>query len=347
MISEPEVKKPIKIGAIVPLTGKSASYGQKMRKGIDLAVEDANEKLEKVKIEVIYEDTQGDPTASVSAATKLVKVDRVQGILSILSGVSGAIAPVVQKEGVPLFVFSLASNVTDIGDFIFQPHALASDEGIADADFLMAQGAQRVAILYGSSDSGISMSRSFETTFDGEVVLSEMYTTGNQDFRTFLVKIKEANPDWLYLPGYDIEVARILKQSREVDFNVPVLSVQGVNSQALLDIAGQLAEGLIYSTAVLDPDESDPAIADIFKRYKERYGEEVNIYGGEAYDAVMLFAEVVKDGVEDTEIIRDRIAATQGFKGVSGTITFDEKRHVAKKFGYFTVKNGQFVPYEE
>lgn len=344
---EPAAREVIKIGVISALSGKYASYGEKMRKGIDLAIEDANKKLEKVRLEAIYEDTQADPTASVSAATKLIEIDNVKAILTIFSGVSGAVAPVAQEAKVPLFVLTLASDITDVGNFIFQPHALSSDEGIADANFLMDKGVQKVAILYGSSDSAVSMSESFDEAFKGEIVFSDMYQKGNQDFRTFIAKIKQVKPDWLYLPAYDVELGYILKQAREVSLDVPALSVQGVNSQALLDIAGEAAEGLIYSTAVLDPDKSDLLIADIFRRYQERHGEEINIYAGESYDAVMLFAEVVKDGAQDTEVIRSRLAATKNFKGVSGVITFDEKRHTAKRFDYFIVKNGQFVPYED
>jgi branched-chain amino acid transport system substrate-binding protein len=174
-----------------------------------------------------------------------------------------------------------------------------------------------------------------------------MYTKGSQDFRTQLLKIKKFNPSWLYLPGYDTEVGYIIKQAKELGINANFLSVEGVNSQTLLNITGDLANGLIYSTAILDPDKSDATIQDIFARYQKKYGEEVNFYAGEAYDAIVLFAGVVKDGAKDTQVIRDRMAAVKNFKGISGVITFDEQRHTVKKFGYFIIKNGQFVPYEE
>jgi len=347
-ISKKPSEEVVKIGVILPLTGKYISYGERTAKGIDLAVEEVN-KDEEI-IQIIYENSEGDSTKGVTAAHRLIDVERVPVLITQLSGVSSAIAPIAQEKKVVLFGLTLTPGFTEIGDYIFRNRGDAVEEGKVIGEFALNHEYKKVAVLYKNNPTGIGEAEGFKEVFEkggGEIVFFEAYEKGEKDFRTALLKIKEANPELIVASSRDKELPLILKQALELGLNQQFFSTQGIDSESFLETAGSLAEGLIYTRAVVYEDSAEPAVQAALKAYRERYNENMNLYAADAYDVIKILGQVIKNGARTSEEIKNALMLVKDFPGVSGPITFNEVGDCPKEYKLFTVKNGEFVPYEE
>lgn len=212
-------EKEIKIGAILPLTGDAAKYGESAKRAIDLAVEEINSTggIKGSKIKVIYEDDQALPEKGVSAIQKLITVDKVHVVIGAMpSSVTLAMAPIAEKNKVVLF--SPASSnpkITEAGDYIFRNDVSDIFEGgkMADETWQRLK-FRKAAVLYINNDYGVGIKDVFVyrfTVLGGEIVATENFEQGTTDFRTQLTKIKQGNPEAVYIVGYKEQI-QILKQ---------------------------------------------------------------------------------------------------------------------------------------
>ncbi len=165
--------------------------------------------------------------------------------------------------------------------------------------------------------------------------------------RTALLKIKEASPELIVVPSRDKELPLILKQAQELGLNQQFFSTQGIDSKSFLEAADSLAEGLIYTRAVVYEDSAEPSVQAALEAYREKYNEYMNLYAADAYDVIKILGQIIKNGAKTSEKIKDALMLVKDFSGVSGPITFNEVGDCSKEYKLFTVKNGQFVPYEE
>ena len=347
-LQKPKEEGVITIGAILPLSGKHASYGERTQKGIELALEETNKEKEIIK--VIYEDSEGNSVKGATAAHKLVDVERVSVLITQLSGVSSAIAPIAQEKKVVLFGLTLTPNFTEIGDYVFRNRGDAIEEGKTIGKFALDHGYKKAAILYKNNPTGIGEAEGFKEVFEnegGEITFYENYEKGEKDFRTSLLKTKESQAELIVCPSRDQELALILRQARELGLDQQIFSTQGIDSQSLLENAGTLAEGLLYTRAVVYEESADPEVQAALKAYREKYDENMNLYAADAYDVVKILGQIAEDGVTTPEKIKKNLMKIRDFPGVSGLITFNEKGDCPKEYKVFTVKNGKFVPYEE
>ncbi len=345
---KPTTEEVIKIGAILPLTGKNASYGERTQRGIELALEEVN-KEEKI-IEVIYEDSRGDLKEAASAAQKLINIDKVQVLFSQLSGVSQAIAPIAQENKIILFGFTSTPGFTKQGDYIFSNRGDATNIGKRLGEFAIEKEYKKAAIVYLNNETHKGIEEGFREIFennDRSVVISELHEKTETDFRTILTKIKAAQPQVILFSSRDKYVAMMLVQARELGLDQQVLSVQGIDSKSFLEIAQHTAEGIIYAQTIVYEDITNPELQETLKEHQNRYGEPMSLYAANSYDVVKLLAKIVKTGIKTSPAIKIALLETRDFPGISGDITFDETGNVHKENKLFTVKNGQFVPYEE
>lgn len=345
---KPTGEEPIKIGAILPLSGKNVSYGERTQKGIELALAEVNKEKEVIK--VIYEDSKGDSTTGVNAAHKLIDVDKVSVLLVQLSEISEAVAPIAQENKTLLFGFTLTPDFTKIGEYIFRNRGDALEEGKSIGKFILDKGYKKAAVLYKNNSTGIGEAEGFKKAFEegeGGIVFFESYKVGETDFRTPLLKIKEANPEIIVCPARDKDIPLILRQAKELGLNQQFFSTQGIATRSLLEDAGSLVEGLLYAESVIYEESTSPDVQAALKAYKEKYNENMDLYAGDAYDVIKVLGYVIKTGATTQEKIKEGLKKIKDFPGVSGPITFNEFRDIPKEYRIFTVKNGQFVPYEE
>lgn len=340
----------IVIGEFGSLTGTTATFGISTKNGIDMAVDAINKSggLLGKKVRVIVEDDQGKPEEAQTVVTKLITKDQVVGILGeVASSRTMAAAPVAQQNMIPLITPSSTNpKVTQIGDYIFRVCFLDPFQGLVMAKFVNnTLKLKNVAILRDiKNDYSVGLADFFTQNFKsmgGNVVANESYSEGDTDFSAQLTSIKAKNPQAVILPGYYTEVGLVVRQARKLGLNVPFVGGDGWDSPKLIEIGGDALEGSYYANhiAVSDP---DPTIQKFVAEYKARYSQTPDALAGLAYDAAnILFDAIKRANTTDGPKVRDAIAATKDFAGVTGRITIDQDRNAVKPAVILQVKNGQ------
>lgn len=342
----------IVIGEYGSLTGDKATFGISTRNGIDMAVDAINEAggvLGK-KLRVIVEDDQGRPEEAQTVVTKLITRDNVVAVLGeVASSNSLAAAPVAQQNQIPMISPSSTNpEVTQKGDYIFRVCFIDPFQGFVMAKFAAESlRIQRVAILRDiKNDYSVGLSDVFTENFTkmgGTIVADESYSAGDTDFNAQLTAIKAKNPQAIYVPGYYTEVGLIARQEKRLGLTVPLLGGDGWDSPALMGIGGDALNGSFLSNHYSTEDPS-PAIQKFVADYKARFNEVPDALAGLAYDSAMVLADAIRRaGTTDGPALRDAIAATKDFAGVTGNITLDENRNASKPAVVLEIKDGKFV----
>lgn len=346
--------KEIKIGAILPLTGDGAKYGEEAKNGIDLALEEINAKggINGRKIKIIHEDDQGTSSAAVSVLNKLVTVDKVPVIIGTMySSTMLAVAPIAENKKVILISPSASSpEITVAGDYIFRNWPSDIYEGGEMAKFAYEKlGLQKIGILTVNIDYGLGLAKVFEkvfTEYGGDVIAIEKYDQGATDFRTQLSKIKTQIPEALYLPGYYKEIALILRQANELGLNIRFLSCVGFDNPKALELAEEAAEGVIFARPAYDPESKNEIVVSFVQSFKSKYGLAPGTYAAHAYDAFKIIAGAIQRGGYQAEGIKEALYDIKDFPGVAGKTSFDENGDVVKPIQIMAVRKGKFVKYE-
>ena len=344
-----EESNTIKIGGIFPLSGDVAVYGVECRNGVEMAIseinanggvkfveEDANGNPVEVykMIELVAEDDEGNPEKSVNAYKKLVTKDKVNTIVgSLTSGCTAAITSLAQAQKV-LMVAPAATmtSITDAGDYVFRACFIDPFQGTVGGKFAAENlGKSKAAVLYDiTNDYSVGLYTNFKVAFEaagGKVVAEESYAKGDMDFNAQLTKIKNANPDVVYLPDYYATVALIAKQLRAQGINTPIVGADGWDG--LTENAGDEVLNGYYSNHYAE-DSDSPAVQKFVGSFKAKYNKSPNSFAALGYDSVyMLKDAILKAGTTDGEKVRAAFETTDG-DYVTGHITFDEKRNPVK-----------------
>ncbi|MFH1900218.1 MAG: ABC transporter substrate-binding protein [Patescibacteria group bacterium] len=345
---EAQEKEVIKIGAILPLTGKGASQGAEMQNGIRLAEEKINS-AEKI-VEIIYEDEKCDPKEAVSAyqALRLKEVKFIIG--AACSPSTLAIAPLAEKDKVVLITpGSSADDISQAGDFIFRNQVLVSQKEKKLADITVKKFNSLATIYDQTNDARILGEKVVVDIFrtSGKNVLArEGFGKNAVDFKTEIQKIKQKNPEVIFISAQTSQVTTILKQMKELKISSQVILEEGVATDPVfLEVAGNLADGIIFSGT----DFSRKINPEFWDLYNNKFGKNPNIYAGQSYDCLMILANIIKEKCKtgDSVCVKDELYKVKNYPGVSGLTTFDENGDVIKPIVIKVIKNGQFVPYEE
>ncbi len=341
----------IKIGEFASLTGSEATFGQSSHQGTQLAVDAINAAggvLGK-PLELITEDDLSQAGQPAVAVRKLIASDSVVAVLGeVASSRSLEAAPICQEYKVPMISpASTNPRVTQVGDYIFRVCFIDPFQGTVMADFaLNTLHLKSVAVLSDvRSDYSLGLARFFKERFvsaGGRIVADENYSGGDKDFSAQLTSIKAANPDGVFVPGYYTEVGLIALQSRQLGLSVPMFGGDGWESSSLVPIGGQALEGDYFSTH-FSPDDSSPMVQSFVKAYTQRYGQIPDAMAALGYDSAFLLADAIKraGGAEGSKL-RDALAATTNFPGVTGSITMDSHRDASKPAVILTISGGHF-----
>ena len=342
----------IKIGEFASLTGKEATYGQTAHKGTQQAIDEVNAAGGVLgrKLELLVEDDQSKPGEAATIAKKFISRDKVVAILGeITSGRTLEAAPIAQNAKIPLISpGATAPEVTARGNYIFRVCFIDSFQGTVMAKFARhSLKLRRVALLSSvSSAQSVALSKFFRQRFaddGGTVVLEQKYSEGEKDFRAQLTAIKAAGVEGIFVPGYYAEAALICKQARDLGMAQPLFGVDGWESQELINIGGKSVEGAYFSTHY-SPASKDPLVVSFNERFTKRWGSGSDALSALGYDSAMLLVDAIRRaGTTDGPKLRDALAATKNFKGVTGVITLDEQRNPTKSAVVLQVKDGKFV----
>lgn len=345
----------INIGAIFPLTGGSAFQGNSFRQGIELAFAEINEQggVAGKKLNVIFEDDKGIPAEGVNAAEKLITQDKVSAILgNFNSSVTLAVRAVTEREKVvQLTPGSTADEITEPGHpYMFRNLMPNSFQGPELAKYAFnVLNLKNIAIIAENTDYGRSGQEQFQKTIEelgGTIVAVEFYNHGDTDFYAQLTKMKNLNPDAIFISGLITEGAQILKQARDIDLKTQWLGMGGFTNDSFPELAEGAAEGMIH-VSYFEPGayEYFPDSREFVENYNRVYGQNPDMYAANAYEAVYILAEAIRiAGSGDREAIREAMTQIKDLPGVCGPTTFDENGQAKKGLLFVRIENGKRVP---
>jgi branched-chain amino acid transport system substrate-binding protein len=273
---------------------------------------------------------------------KLIKQNGVKAVIGeVASSRSLAAAPVCQSSQVPM-LSSASTNpkVTQVGDYIFRACFIDPFQGSTMAKFAFnTLKTRRYAILTDSkNDYSVGL-----TQFFREIITEESYAEGDIEFKAQLTSIKGHNPDAIYVPGYYTECSLIARQARELGLNAPLLGGDGWDSPKTVEIGGKAVEG-VYFTNHYSDEEQRPEVLKFINGYKAKNGGRVpDAMAVLGYDSMKLMADAItRAGSTDGAKIRDALATTKDFPGVSGKITIDKERNAQKAIVVLRIQDGRF-----
>lgn len=328
----------LKIGIVSPLTGATATFGQENVKGIKLAYE----KLKKApgkKFELAIEDDKSEAIESTVATRKLLSVDKVSVMIGTpTSSLALASAPIVQQAKIP-YINPAATNerVTLVGNYITRTCFTDNFQGVVMAKFAVntLKKTKGLILVENTSDYSKGLAKAFTEEFTklgGKMASNDelTYAAKDTDYQSLLRKVKRANPDFIFIPGYYVEAALIVKQARALGITAIFLGGDGWASPKLFDIAGSAVKGS-YISNHFAPDDKSPVVQNFVKDYEKAYGTKPDSFAALGYDSLGIVADAINKAKSTNPTdIRDALVATRNYQGVTGTITFDKNRNPTK-----------------
>ena len=330
---------PIRIGAFFSTTGNEAGFGISSMNGLRLAIEEINAAGGVLgrPLEVVAEDDQSQADRASFAVQKLINHDHVDVVLGEVSSTrSIAGGEIAQGARVPMLSPSSTNpKVTETKEYVFRACFIDPFQGYAMATFAFAHlHARTAAILTDKeSDYSVGLARWFRERFErlgGRVLDEQFYDADDTDFKTPLNTLVAQSPDVLFVPGDYGQVGVIVRQARQAGYDKPLLGGDGWDSPRLVEIGGKALSNA-YCSVHVDLHSSDPRVKHFVEGYRSRFGHAPDSLGALAYDSVHLLADAyARAGDTDKEKLRDALATTEGFRGVTGVITMTADRDPVK-----------------
>ena len=342
----------IKVGEFASLTGKEATFGISSHEGTLLAVEQINAAggVLGEKIDLHTEDDLSKAGEPATVVNKLISRDGVVAMLGeVASSRSLEAAPICQQNHIPMISPSSTNpKVTETGDYIFRVCFIDPFQGTVMANFATKTlKAKKVAVFTDvKSDYSKGLAKYFKEGFaanGGEISAELDFNGGDKDFKAQLTAIKSTSPDAVFVPGYYTDVALICIQAKQLGLNVPLFGGDGWESDELVKIGQDAVEGHYFSTHYA-PDEATEKSKNFVTDYQKRFnGKTPDAMAALGYDSAMILADAMKRAIStDGDKVRDALAATKDFDGVTGKITINEKRDATKSAVILKVEGGKF-----
>jgi len=339
----------VRIGVFMSLTGSTANFGISSTNGIKMAADEINAAggINGKQIELNIQDDRSDAQEAATIVTKFVTQDQVHAILGeVASSRSIAAAPIAQNAKIPMLTPSSTNpEVTKKGDFIFRSCFIDPVQGAAIAQFAARTlNAKTAAIMVDrKNDYSTGLEKVINETFTrmgGKMVATQSYQEGDQDFNAQLTSLKGSNPEVIFVPGYYNDVGLIAKQARDKGITVPLIGGDGWDSTQLYAIGGTALNGS-YFTNHYSPYDSAANVQKFVNDYKARFGALPDALAATAYDAAKIMFDAIKRANSlEGAAIRDALAATKEFPGVTGTVTFNKDRDAVKPIVMIEIKDG-------
>lgn len=351
----------VKIGANYELSGDAASYGSQMLEGLELAVEEVNARggvLDGQEIEIVSFDNQSNVTESASVAERLVSEGVVGVVGPATTGNTQAQIPIFTEAGIPMVSPSATGDdITfaedgSVLEWFFRVCFNNSYQGRAGAAFAADNLGAKTALMFvdQSSDYSQGLADNFVAEFEargGQIVHTDSFQAGDTDFSAILTTALTHEFDIVYIPAYYTEAGLIIKQARELGITQPILGPDGFSSEVLVELAGAANAVDIYYTDHFSNESQEESVQEFLAAFEEKFGKEGGTWSALGYDAAMLIVDAIeRSGSTDPQAIRDAIADTTEFAGVTGTFAIDENHNPVKPAVMIEMQNGEIVSAE-
>lgn len=343
--------KEIKFGLSAPLTGDRAQYGQSFSNSVKLAIEEYNAKNPAVKVSLSEGDSKDDPKEAANIAQKFVDDKDIAAVIGDFSSTTSmAASPIYQRSGlVQLSPTSSHPDFTNAGDYIFRNVPTQKIDGAFIANFAKELGFKKSATIYIQNDWGLSAKDNYENKFKeigGEVVASLNHSADEKDFNNVLLKIREKNPDVIYLGSPYAQAALIVQQAKKLGITSKFIGTAILYSQEFIKLGGEAVNGT-YTSSPFFADDPRPEVKAFNETYKKNYNKDPDMFAAVAYDSAKMLLSVVEKGKTSRKDIRDGLAAIKDFPGVTGKTSYDENRNVNKDLAKLIIKDGKFTLYKK
>lgn len=329
----------IDVGVIVPLTGPVATYGQDLKKGIDLAFKNND------KFEIIYEDDKANATAGVSAMKKLRDVNGVNLFIGCATTtVSLAIAEEAQKNNDLLLVpIATGDGIKDIGDNIFMLSPRNEKQATTAFTYIKKNfDINKVGVIFQQNSYGTGLSTVFVNELNKEnskPLFVESYQDAQTQIRNILSKIKDTNPDVIFIPSEYQPAAIILKQAKELGINTVFIGTDGAYSNKLFEIAGDATENFYLTMFPLN--QHNQLYTKFHEEYLKQYNAEPNVFTCYGYITATTLLDAVENTGSSVNEIKNYLLNNE-FSSISGSFRFDDKGEIMRDYGIYHIKDGKF-----
>lgn len=352
-IKENDFEKPIKVGIFEPLTGAGQEGGRAELEGFILANELYPE-VDGVPIELYIEDVKSDRYATVDALNNLIDRNKVHALLgSWGSSFALAAGPIINEEGIPTIGASCTNPKITIGNKYYSRVSYVDTfQGTALANFASDElKATTTAILTETNnDYSVDLGAYFKNAFaelhnyNQSILYEGYYQQGSTDFAIIVSSIKNLNPDIVFIPGNHVDVANFVIEAKKQGLKSKVIATDTVDTGDFLTLAGNLAEGVyfstFYSTEIIKTQESKVFL----EAYRKKYGKDPTSFSALAYDAyLLLYDSLSKCKTTEADALNDAIHSGKGVKGAAGEINMDQNGDTKRPVVIKTVKNGKFI----
>lgn len=336
-------EEPIKIGAILSLTGTYAGLGEPEKNALDMEVARINDAggINGRPVELVIEDDATDEAQAVAAASRLIEQEDVVAILGATgTGQTMAVRGDVQRAGIPQVSMAGGTVITNpVDPLVFATPWSNTIVVPFTLDYLKSQGITKIGLLSdsgGFGQDGQAVLKEAAPAAGVEIVADESFNPGDTDMTAQLTKIKNSDAQAVVMWTAGKEAAIIAKNAVDLGIELPVYGSHGIARREFIDGAGEAADGVRFAAGkILIPaaygegTEAYTVATDFIDRYTQEYGEAPNTFAGHAYDALYLVTEAAGriDGEITPEALRDEIEKTSGFVGIGGTFTFSPDDH--------------------
>jgi len=336
---------PIKIGAILPLTGSGASYGVWMKGGTEMAVDDINAAggIAGHKLEVIYEDHAADASKAVNAMRRLVEAEKVPFSLTSYSAPTLAVQPIAVQSKVVLMNGGGQSDNLANKDYLYNNIPVVSNEVGVIAEWL-AKGKklQSAVLIVANDEAGRNSAKTFREKYGaagGKVLAEEQVALDATDFRAQLAKLKARGGDLLYISSYGRNVAIIADQARELGITIPIAGTSWVLVPEVMKSKG--AEGMLTTRLPFDPNSA------FAKKFKDKYNTDAGFFAVQYYSATRIFAKAAEEAMKKNggtltgEGVKDAIESIRAFDTLTGKLVFQPNHGAVMDIEVGTLKDGK------
>ena len=353
-LAAPAFAETIRLGLMCPLTGKWASEGQDMKNIVSLLVDETNAAggINGKKVELVVEDDAGDPRTAALAAQKLAGAGVVAVIGTYGSAVTEASQNIIAEAGlVHVGTGSTSIRLTEKGLPLFFRTCPRDDaQGAAAAEAIVKGGFKKVALLHDKSSYAKGLADESRKALEKagvEIVFYDALTPGERDYTAILTKLKSAAPDVVFFTGYYPETGMLLRQKKEMGWDVPMMGGDAANHQDLVKIAGaDAAKGYFFISPPLPQDMDTQETRHFLEAYKARYQSvPVSVWAVVAGDAYKVVEAALAAGKTDPEDMAQWLKQLKDMPGLTGKLGFDEKGDRVGEFyrSYMVDEQGKFI----
>jgi branched-chain amino acid transport system substrate-binding protein len=356
-----EPKEPIKVGAILAVTGGASFLGAPESKTLEMMVEETNAAggIDGHPVELIIKDSQASAEKAISFAKQLIEEEQVLAIIGpSTSGESMAIKDICEEANMILLSCAAAEAIVNpVASHVFKTPQKDSYAAIWIFKTMQEMGISKIGVVVGNTgfgNAGKGQLEKYAPEHGIEIAIAEVYDRAATDLTGVLTKLKaqevEAVVNWSIVPAQSI----IPKNMKQLGMDVPLFQSHGFGNIKYAEAAGEAAEGIIFPCGrllVADVLASGHPQKDLLVKYKSDYeskfGEDVSTFGGHAYDAFIILKEAIeKAGSVESAAVRDAIEGLQGVVGTAGIFNMSASDHNGlglDSFEMLTVKDGKFV----